>query len=122
MKYHPMQEIVEVSGVVRFRQNAIINWLFESGRLDLNYIAHMNFTQEDRIQLAQLLGYSVGGFQGLSYVDENSKHLAEIKCENPEADDRDALIKILEERLQNVKDGLRETVAQLYDISPDDLT
>jgi hypothetical protein len=29
-----------------------------------------NFTKDDRMQLAQLLGYSVSGFGDLSYVDK----------------------------------------------------
>lgn len=55
-------------GVVRFKANRIIEWLFESGKLNLNEIACMDFPIEDRVQLAQLLGYSVSGFGDLSYV------------------------------------------------------
>lgn len=54
--------------VMRFKENKIIVHLFESGKLDLNAIACMDFPKEDRIQLAQLLGYSVSGFGDLSYV------------------------------------------------------
>lgn len=69
---HPMQPlVVDRSGVVRFKRNAIIDWLFTTGRLDLNEIARMGrevFPCEDHEQLAQLLGYSVSGFSELSYA------------------------------------------------------
>jgi hypothetical protein len=70
---HPMQPlVVDASGTVRFRSNAIVRWLSESGRLDLNEIAPRPFGDDDRRQVAQLLGYSVGGFGELSYVDDAS--------------------------------------------------
>lgn len=69
MKLHPQQEIViGPMGVIRFRENKIISYLQRSGKLNLNEIARMNFPREDRIQLAQLIGYSVSGFGDLSYV------------------------------------------------------
>jgi hypothetical protein len=67
---HPMQPIaLDERGVARFKENAIIQWLFETGKLNLNEIALMRFDDEDRMQLAQLLGYSVSGFGDLSYAD-----------------------------------------------------
>lgn len=69
---HPMQPVVLVDGVARFKQNGIIDWLFNTGRLDLNTIAAIgDFTDEDRMQIAQLLGYSVDGFADLSYAAED---------------------------------------------------
>ncbi len=68
---HPMQPIVLAKdGVARFQANAIIQWMVDSGKLDLNQIATMfQFDDDDRMQLAQLLGYSVSGFGDLSYAD-----------------------------------------------------
>ena len=69
MKRHPMQPLVkDQHGVVRFQANKIIQFLFDSGCLDLNQLATMEFCRADREQIAQLLGYSVGGFAELSYV------------------------------------------------------
>lgn len=66
---HPMQPIVWASdGCIRFKRNNIIDYLFNSGKLNLNEIATMDFPREDHIQIAQLLGYSVSGFGDLSYV------------------------------------------------------
>ena len=74
---HPMQPIgVDKHGVVRFKPNAIIEWLFETGKLDMNLVAVMAgnkvFNKEDQMQLAQLLGYSVSGYGDLSYVSRES--------------------------------------------------
>jgi len=66
---HPMQEIHRADdGVIRFRKNAIICYLFDAGLLDLNKIATMGFSAEDQCQIAQQLGYSVSGFGDLDYV------------------------------------------------------
>ena len=120
MKHQPMQEVESINGVLRFRRNKIIDFLFNSGALDLNKIAVMEFPQEDRIQLAQLLGYSLSGFGELSYVDETSYQLAYAKAERT-GDEKDLLIAVLQERLQKAKDGMRSAVAELYEICPDDL-
>lgn len=76
---HPMQPIeMAKDGVVRFRANAIVDWLFNTGRIDLNEIAFAaarkqipGCTDDDQMQLAMLLGYSVSGFGDLSYADES---------------------------------------------------
>jgi len=76
---HPMQPIEWASdGVIRFKRNAIIDWLFNTGRLDLNEIGALagngahGFTKGDQMQLAQLLGYSVSGFGDLSYASSGA--------------------------------------------------
>jgi hypothetical protein len=77
---HPTQPIVNDSqGVRRFKANKILKYLFENGNIDLNQIGRMAakgwFSDEDQVQLAQLIGYSVSGFGELSYVsDEEFKH------------------------------------------------
>jgi len=72
----PLQPIgYDAQGVIRFRENAMVRQLldFTTARgFDLNEIAMRHYTQQDRIQLAQLIGYSVCGFGELSYVDSYS--------------------------------------------------
>tara|TARA_R100001594_G_scaffold80611_1_gene115180 strand:- start:634 stop:987 length:354 start_codon:yes stop_codon:yes gene_type:complete len=68
---HPQQPIgLSSTGTIRFKKNNIIDWLFNSGKLDLNRICVMvqrgTFPKEDYVQLTQLLGYSVSGWCGLS--------------------------------------------------------
>lgn len=70
---HPMQPLViDDSGNIRFKQNKIIKYLVESGRINLNEIALLPFSNEDQMQLAQLIGYSVNGYGELSYVSDES--------------------------------------------------
>jgi hypothetical protein len=72
---NPMQPIeLDRHGVIRFRGNAIVRALLDAAtegrRMDLNDIARMHFSDEDRRQLAQLIGYSVCGYHELSYVTD----------------------------------------------------
>jgi len=69
---HPSQPIVGPRGRRHFKANAIVRFLYERARdelnLGLNEIAELPFTREDRIQFAQLLGYSTWRFRELPYV------------------------------------------------------
>ncbi len=89
---HPMQPLVrDEHGKVRFKANAIVRALLEAGRegrkLDLNDIACMDFTQDDRVQFAQLIGYSLSGFHELSDVPDAAALAASAKAQEqwPEA-------------------------------------
>jgi hypothetical protein len=63
-------------GVIRFKRNAIVAHLLDlttlAGICDLNRIvigvARGQFSNEDQVQLAQLLGYSVSGYGDLDFV------------------------------------------------------
>ena len=73
---HPMQPIYldksvgNESGVIRFQSNGIIRYLCDTGKIDLNALALIPFDDDDRMQLAQLLGYSVSGFGDLDYASD----------------------------------------------------
>lgn len=68
-----MQPIeVDARGVIRFRANAIIRDLVRSGSIDLNKLAAADYSDEDHMQLAQLIGYSVSGYGDLSYASKES--------------------------------------------------
>lgn len=67
-KFHPMQEITIADGVARFRANEIVRYILEKGPFDMNHLAGRDFTQADKMQFAQLIGYSVAGFGELSYA------------------------------------------------------
>lgn len=47
---------------VRFKENSIVRFLLDGGPFDLNMLARMPFSVEDREQFAQLIGYSLEGF------------------------------------------------------------
>lgn len=68
---HPTQPTeLDERGVRRFKRNHIVEYLLNHGGIDLNAIACLDFPREDRVQFAQLIGYSVDGFSTLSYVDD----------------------------------------------------
>jgi hypothetical protein len=83
-----MQEIeMDNEGIYRFKQNQILVDLLSSGLLDLNIIAATPYSNVDKMQLAQLLGYSVSGFGDLSFADtdivETADLVVKLLRENP---------------------------------------
>lgn len=84
---HPMQPIyVDTDGRHRFKKNAIVQFLLDNGKYDMNDLAslalfHDQFSDEDREQFAQLIGYSVSGFQELDYVSDEAWNEAQEKSE-----------------------------------------
>lgn len=69
----PMQPVVvSDDGVIRFRGNALVRYLLDSGGIDMNKLRHVDCPPKDREQFAQLIGYSVAGYHELSYVSDES--------------------------------------------------
>lgn len=64
----PDQPLVWDRGVIRFKGNAIIRYLSDAGKINLTDLAAIPFHDDDRRQLAQLMGYSVSGYGDLNYV------------------------------------------------------
>lgn len=78
----PMQPVIVSNGIHRFKENRIVSKLVDHGNATgygLNQIAQDwdLYTPEERMQLAQLIGYSVDGYGTLSYVSEESYAQAE---------------------------------------------
>lgn len=126
MMRHPTQPLApDESGIVRFKENAIVRRLLDRSReglkTDLNDIACMEFSQEDRQQFAQLIGYSLSGYGELSYVDDVSYMVAEEVSRAGGKDEKDLRIEFLESRLSGLKTALREPMAVLFEKHPDDL-
>lgn len=68
---HPTQPLIkDEHGTTRFKQNAIVRYLLDAGPFNLHDLALLPFSDEDRIQLAQLIGYSLCGFSELPYVSD----------------------------------------------------
>ncbi len=77
MKNHPMQAIVQNDGDRRrFVQNDIVRFLLDEGPHDMHSLAGLTFSDEDREQFAQLIGYSISGFGELSYVSDEAYYKA----------------------------------------------
>lgn len=77
MPRHPIQPLVRIDGVIRFKKNAIVEYLLETSKKTMDDLAVIEFTQEDREQFAQLIGYSLSGFADLSYVSDKTYQEAE---------------------------------------------
>lgn len=68
---HPLQPLyTDKNGIVRFRGNKAVKFLLDNSGYDLNELARIDFSDEDREQFAQLIGYSLSGFGDLSYVSD----------------------------------------------------
>lgn len=119
---HPIQPLEkDKDGVIRFKQNNIVRYLLDNGPFDMNQISILPFTQEDREQFAQLIGYSLFGFRELSYVSDETCETANILANNPTISEEKAKINLLSSKLELVKRHLRPIVTELFNIHPDDL-
>lgn len=122
---NPIQPIVtDEVGILRFKENKIVNylldWATERG-MSLNELAAMSFSNDDRQQFAQLIGYSVSGYGDLSdYVDEDAYGAACEMAENG-LSEKDARIAHLDAELTAIRRGLREPIARLFGRHPDDI-
>ena len=63
-----MRPLVDVNGVIRFKRNAVVRWLFEQGHFNLNRIPVDELPLEDVEEFWQMLGYSVSGYGELSFI------------------------------------------------------
>ena len=118
---HPIQPLAKDSeGTLRFKENALIRFLLDNGKHDLNDLASMDFSQEDREQFAQLIGYSLSGFSELSYVSDEAYHAA-ARMAKEGMSEKDARIKYLTELVSTLRKGLREPMAELFGVDPSDL-
>ena len=122
---HPTQPLaLDEKGVLRFQKNQIVSDLLEHASkhgMDLNTIACGSYSEEDHRQLAQLIGYSLSGYGGLSYVDDVSYMVAEEVSRAGGKDEKDLRIEFLESRLSDFKTAIREPIAALFEVHPSDL-
>ena len=100
---HPIQPLgYDEKGVLRFKANAIVQYLLDNGGIDMNHLHCKEFSQDDRQQFAQLIGYSLGGYSTLSYSDNQTCEAAEKIFNDGLCEDK-ARIKALESELEQLK-------------------
>jgi hypothetical protein len=117
---HPIQPMVtDAHGVIRFKENAIVRYLLDNGGIDLNKIALLPFSGEDREQFAQLIGYSVSGFGDLSYVRADTLDVVDT-LQQSGVYEHEARINVLERKLAVTRRAIRTLVPQLFDMAPED--
>ena len=122
---NPIQPLAnDAQGVLRFKANAIVRHLLDTHPgCDMNKLACMDFSDDDRQQFAQLIGYSLRGYGELrSYVDDEAYGTAAHMADG--LDERDGRMAALEQKLAELREAanmLREPVARLLEMHPDDL-
>ena len=122
---NPIQPLKDdAQGVKRFKANKIVQHLLDTHpACDMNTLARMEFSDDDRQQFAQLIGYSLSGYCSLSsYVDDAAYYAAANVAEG--MSEKDARIAGLEQKLSELRaavDMLREPIARLLEMHPDDL-
>jgi hypothetical protein len=128
---NPMQPLAkDRRGVVRFKENTLVNALLEHGQrtgLGLNELAGKYRDEahtDDWRQLAQLIGYSLSGYGELSYVDDHTYETAAAMADDSTLTEDKARIAALEAEiavLREAAEALRGPVAVLLGMHPDDL-
>lgn len=120
----PIQPLEEDErGVLRFRENKLVSALLDHGQrtgLGLNELHMLDADPLDRMQLAQLIGYSLSGYGSLSYVTDDEYNAAQAMHAEQQSEDK-ARIATLEAELTAVRQALRAPMARLFGIHPDDL-
>ena len=115
-----MQPVIVSGGVMRFKRNSIVDFLYEwavKRGMGLNELAMMDFSQEDREQFVQLIGYSLSGYSELSYVSNESYNTAVVMAES-DKDEKDARIEALEKELKEIRLVLALFVEQVEQYLP----
>lgn len=121
-KRHPVQPLQEDShGVLRFKSNGIVRRLLDDGPFDMNTIALWDVSQDDRIQFAQLIGYSLGGFGDLSYVTDEAYATAQKMHEDCRSE-LQARLEYYEDLVGALREQLAEPIAALYGMHKDGLS
>ena len=101
-------------GVIRFKENAIVRTLLDTGKLNLNDLAVMKFSKEDWEQFAQLIGYSLSGYGDLSYVSDETWNAAD-KMFKTGVTELEARNEALREELETIRNKLRDAVDFLHE-------
>jgi selenocysteine lyase/cysteine desulfurase len=114
---HPIQPLQMESGVLRFKRNKIVEHLLDSGGIDMNELARMDFPAEDWTQFRQLIGYS---HSGIPNCPEEVWQAALAMYEQG-VSEAEARANHLRDELAAIRADMRSAVARLYGIHPDDL-
>lgn len=107
-------------GVIRFKENKLVQYILDKGGIDMNHLAVQEFPQEDREQFAQLIGYSLSGYGDLSYVRDETWEAANRMHEKGETEEH-VRVKVLEGKIEAVRKGLKEIIPEVFRMHPDDL-
>lgn len=104
----------------RFKTNKIVEHLLDNGGIDMNDLAILSFTQDDRVQFAQLIGYSVSGFSTLSYVDDET-YATICEQQGTSISEQEARLEALRSQIEEMQKGLKIAACAAFRIHEDDL-
>lgn len=117
---HPIQPVYkDDQGTLRFKPNKIVLFLLDNGGYEMNDLAYMDFDVDDRQQFAQLIGYSLNGFSELYYASDEVCAAAESMASGK--DEHTARNDHLRGMLDELRESLRDPMAMLFGVHPDDL-
>lgn len=109
MRYLTQPIELDEKGVVRFKANGIITFLFQTGKLNLNelsaLLAQGAFSKEDYAQITQLLGYSVSGWGDLSTSPEELVQAADAEADLLLSGKREKYVEKAREWCLDVREG-----------------
>lgn len=78
----PMQPVeIDNNGVARFRENKLVSLAIDRLPNGMNTLRMWQATDEERTQVAQLVGYTIGGYAELDYVSDEAYLRAEQAAE-----------------------------------------
>jgi len=117
MIYQPI--IKDAHGTLRFKTNGLVEFLLKHGGIDMNTLARAEFTDEDRMQFAMLIGYSVSGFGSLSYVTDTVYATACQLAGTTQTSEQIELA-LLREQLKEVREYTAKLTLALFQVHPND--
>lgn len=112
---------IDHNGILRFKENAIARFLLDNGGFDLNDLGRKDFSQTDREQFAQLIGYSVSGFSTLSYASTQTVEAIDWIVADPTISSDRARILHLEYQLNQITDLVRNLTVATFHLCEEDL-
>ena len=117
---NPIQPLLtDEHGVLRFKSNAIVRHLLDTHQtIGMNQLATMAFTDDDRQQFAQLIGYSLSGYGDLNYVSGLAYDTARTMADKTILNEDKARIVVLDAALAEAISAAKsasETLANVLD-------
>lgn len=111
---HPIQPIEDVNGIFRYKQNEIVSYLLDNGRISMNDLGVKEFDRDDWTQFLQLIGMSVGGAADYDMFDTTVTAAADAMADGTSYENA------VEEGLRQENKRLKETLKQIQELTDED--
>lgn len=118
---NPIQPVYKDSkGIVRFKENAIVQYLLKNSGIGLNTIAALDVSQTDKEQFDQLTGWSLSGFGDISSTSDETYGAAWLMYETGVTGEQ-AELQYYKTKLREVQEKMANAIGCLYGMAPEDL-